>query len=58
MICLIKKRGELILIKILKCTELDSNIREVDLIDKGCWIDMSNPTKQEIEFVVKATRCG
>jgi Mg2+ and Co2+ transporter CorA len=46
------------MIKILKCTELDSNIREVDLIDKGCWIDMSNPTKQEIEFVVKATRCG
>lgn len=45
------------MVRILKNTELEPEIKEVQVIDKGCWIDMSKPTKQEIEMVINATRC-
>lgn len=45
------------MIRILKNTEACSEIKEVSIIEKGCWIDLSNPTPEEISMVINATRC-
>ena len=43
------------MIKILKNTEQEKKLRELDEIEKGCWIDLEKPTEKEIEYVIKAT---
>jgi len=43
------------MIKILKNTEQEKELKELDVIEKGCWIDLEKPTDNEIEYVIKAT---
>lgn len=43
------------MIKILKNTEQDKKLKELNKIEKGCWIDLEKPTEKEISYVVEAT---
>ena len=43
------------MIKILKNTEENKTLRELDKIEVGCWIDLEKPTENEIDYVIKAT---
>ena len=43
------------MIKILKNTEQDKNLKELDKIEIGCWIDLEKPTEKEIDYVIKET---
>ena len=43
------------MIKILKNTEQDKRLKELEKIEKGCWIDLEKPTEKEITYVVEAT---
>lgn len=43
------------MIKILKNTEQDKKLKELDTIEKGCWIDLVKPTEKEMDYVIKAT---
>ena len=43
------------MIKILKNTEQEKKLKELDEIEKGCWIDLEKPTEKEIEYVIRAT---
>ncbi len=43
------------MIKILKNTEQDKSLKELDKIEKGCWIDLEKPTEKEIAYVIEAT---
>ena len=43
------------MIKILKNTEQDKNLKELDKIEVGCWIDLEKPTEKEIEYVISQT---
>lgn len=43
------------MIKILKNTEQEKELKELDKIEKGCWIDLEKPTEKEIEYVIAAT---
>ena len=43
------------MIKILKNTEQDKKLKELEKIEKGCWIDLEKPTEKEIAYVIKET---
>jgi len=43
------------MIKILKNTEQDKKLKELEKVEKGCWIDLEKPTEKEIAYVVEAT---
>lgn len=43
------------MIKILKNTEQDKKLKELDKIEPGCWIDLERPTEKEIAYVIEAT---
>ncbi len=43
------------MIKILKNTEQDKNLKELEGIEKGCWIDLVKPTEKEMAYVIKET---
>lgn len=43
------------MIKILKNTEQEKELKELDKIEKGCWIDLEKPTEKEIAYVIEAT---
>ena len=43
------------MIKILKNTEQDKNLKELERIEKGCWIDLVKPTEKEMAYVIKET---
>ena len=43
------------MIKILKNTEQDKKLKELEEIEKGCWIDLVRPTEKEMDYVIKET---
>lgn len=43
------------MIKILKNTEQDKKLKELEKIEKGCWIDLVKPTEKEMAYVIKET---
>lgn len=43
------------MIKILKNTEENKTLKELDKIEVGCWIDLEKPTEKEIDYVIKST---
>lgn len=43
------------MIKILKNTEQDKKLKELEQIEKGCWIDLVKPTEKEMAYVIKET---
>ena len=43
------------MIRILKNTEQNKNLIELETIEKGCWIDLAKPTEEEIQKVLKST---
>lgn len=43
------------MIKILKNTEQDKKLKELEQIEKGCWIDLVKPTEKEMDYVIKET---
>ncbi len=43
------------MIKILKNTEQDKKLKELEKIEKGCWIDLVRPTEKEMAYVIKET---
>lgn len=43
------------MIKILKNTEQEKTLEELEKIEKGCWINLENPTIEEINYVIKET---
>jgi len=43
------------MIKILKNTEQDKKLKELDKIENGCWIDLEKPTEKEIAYVIRET---
>lgn len=43
------------MIKILKNTEENKTLKELDKIELGCWIDLEKPTEKEIDYVIKET---
>jgi len=43
------------MIKILKNTEQDKKLKELDEIETGCWIDLEKPTEKEIDYVINKT---
>lgn len=43
------------MINILKNTEENKNIVSLDKIEKGCWIDLVQPTEEELQMVIKET---
>lgn len=43
------------MIKILKNTEENKILQELDEIQKGCWIDLEKPTQKEIDYVIERT---
>ncbi len=43
------------MIKILKNTEENKALKELDKIEVGCWIDLEKPTEKEIDYVIKST---
>lgn len=43
------------MIKILKNTEQNKKLIELNTIEKGCWIDLAKPSEEEIQMVLKAT---
>ena len=43
------------MIKILKNTEDNKILQELDKIEKGCWIDLEKPTQKEIDYVIRET---
>jgi len=43
------------MIKILKNTETQKKLVELEEIEKGCWIDLEKPTEKEIKKVIDAT---
>ena len=43
------------MIKILKNTEQDKTLKELEQIEKGCWIDLVKPTEKEMSYVIKET---
>ena len=43
------------MIKILKNTEQEKQLRQLDKIEKGCWIDLEKPTEREIAYVIRET---
>ena len=43
------------MITILKNTELDKNLVKLNKIEKGSWINLENPTEEEIRYVINET---
>ena len=43
------------MIKILKNTEQEKQLRQLDKIERGCWIDLEKPTEKEIAYVIRET---
>ena len=43
------------MIKILKNTEQEKELKELEKIEMGCWIDLEKPTEKEIEYVIDST---
>ena len=43
------------MIKILKNTEQDKTLKQLDRIEKGCWIDLVKPTEKEMTYVIEST---
>jgi len=43
------------MIKIIKNTEENKILKELDKIEEGCWIDLEKPTEKEIDYVIRST---
>ena len=43
------------MIKILKNTEEEKELKELEKIEMGCWIDLEKPTEKEIEYLIDST---
>lgn len=43
------------MIRILKNTEQEKQLKQLERIEKGCWIDLEKPTDKEIAYVIRET---
>ena len=43
------------MIKIIKNTEQDKELKELEEIELGCWIDLEKPTEKELKYVIEKT---